>query len=228
MKHGNVSGKKSNQFKTEYGNSGYVSGGWVDPSWADRGNTSTATFTTQASAKKTTASQRATEKAATQAAAEKAQRQAALTAQMNSSIAQLEQAYQNRRTYLENSYQTSIGAAEGNHKTTVAGVNAGIDRSLQEAYISYMKNKEALPQTLSSLGIHGGMAESTAARLANNYGAVRGSLESTRAGQLADALATLEKQREALLREYQTGLTTEQSNRAKAESDLRLQYAKLF
>lgn len=234
MKQNNVKRKLDNGFATAYGNSGYVSGKWVDPSWATAtGQTDTAgakaakTAQTKTAVRTGTAALAAVQKAQLEAE-EKAQRQAMLNERLGSSIAQLEEAYRNRRTYLENSYRTSLKNADTNHRAAITDINGGIDRSLQEAYISYIKNREELPQTLASLGIQGGMAESTAARLANQYSAARGNLETTRSGKLAEALAALEKQRQTLLREYSDGIAAEEGQRAKTEAELRLQYAKLL
>lgn len=80
-------------------------------------------------------------------------------------------------------------------------VNQDADRSLQEAYISRMQAQRTLPQMLSAQGITGGLSETTAAGLLNNYGNSRNSIETGRAQNLASLLNT-----------YQTGKAEAEQN----------------
>jgi hypothetical protein len=108
----------------------------------------------------------------------------------------------NLATILQNAYKDSLAANQLQYDNSVKAMQSAYDRSatkvndaaknaLREAYINRMQTQRTMPQQLAALGIHGGMAETTAARLNNNYADNRNAIEASRMGELGDLSETL-------------------------------------
>lgn len=106
------------------------------------------------------------------------------------------------QTQLKNAYDSSAKA-----------VNQDADRSLKQAYVNQMLNKKNLNQQLSSQGLSGGASESTMARLYNNYGNSRNSIEGTRADNLGELNNTYNTNLAEALSAYNTAVADADSQR---------------
>lgn len=81
-----------------------------------------------------------------------------------------------------------------------SSVNQNSDEALRQAYIQSRKAQRDMPQQLAAQGISGGLSESTAASLQNQYGENRNELEQARQQALAQ-----------LASEYASGAATDAS-----------------
>lgn len=88
-------------------------------------------------------------------------------------------------------YDNTMKAAQAAYDSGAKQVNDAADKALREAYISKMITQRDMPQQLSANGMSGGLAESSVAKLANNYANNRAGVETGRMdslGQLGDTL----------------------------------------
>ena len=93
----------------------------------------------------------------------------------------------------ERARREALGYAQGS-------VNQNSDEALRQAYIQARKAQRDMPQQLAAQGISGGLSESTAASLQNQYGENRNELEQARQQALAQ-----------LASEYASGAATDAS-----------------
>ena len=84
-------------------------------------------------------------------------------------------------------YDNTMKAAQAAYDSGAKQVNSAADNALREAYISKMIAQRDMPQQLTANGMSGGLAESTVAKLANNYAKNRAGVETGR----LDSLGTL-------------------------------------
>lgn len=84
-------------------------------------------------------------------------------------------------------YDNTMKAAQAAYDSGAKQVNSAADNALREAYISKMIAQRDMPQQLTANGMSGGLAESTVAKLANNYANNRAGVETGR----LDSLGTL-------------------------------------
>ncbi len=78
-------------------------------------------------------------------------------------------------------------AAENQYNTRVDNINSGTDEILRQAYISKKQNERQLPQNLKSLGVSGGMSETTLQNLNANYANNRQKTEQQRLTSIDEA-----------------------------------------
>lgn len=95
----------------------------------------------------------------------------------------LKGSYENSLAANQSQYDNSVKAMQAAYASGEAKVNDAAKAALREAYISKMLSQRDMAQQLSALGINGGMTETTAAGLLNNYQNNRNSIE---AGRLAE------------------------------------------
>lgn len=103
----------------------------------------------------------------------------------------LETAYKDSLAANQLQYDNSVKAMQSAYDRSATQVNDAAKNALREAYINRMQTQRTMPQQLAALGIHGGMAETTAARLNNNYADNRNAIEASRMGELGDLSETL-------------------------------------
>lgn len=125
---------------------------------------------------------------APQAAASAGQSNAALSDKLAEI---LKNAYEKSLAANQTQYDNSVKAMQAAYASGETKVNEAAKAALREAYISQMQARRAMPQQLSALGINGGMAETTAARLNNSYADNRGQIEAGRLGELGALNDTL-------------------------------------
>ncbi|MCR5256085.1 MAG: hypothetical protein K6D96_09205 [Acetatifactor sp.] len=151
------------------------------------------------------------------------QQSAQLRAQQEEHARLVEQTYQNNLNQLRNAYDTRLSSLASNldnalnslqsdYDTSQDSINKNAEKALQEAYIQNMLSQRNLRQNLSALGYSGGLAESTLAGLANNYGNSRNSINT----QLDTDLASL---RNAYDRNVANARTSYNDALANASSD---------
>lgn len=119
---------------------------------------------------------------------------------LNSMMAAYQQAYEAQLSAIreaqaaqERARREALGYAQGS-------VNQNSDEALRQAYIQARKAQRDMPQQLAAQGISGGLSESTAASLQNQYGENRNELEQARQQALAQ-----------LASEYASGAATDAS-----------------
>jgi hypothetical protein len=119
---------------------------------------------------------------------------------INSMMAAYQQAYEAQLSAIreaqaaqERARREALGYAQGS-------VNQNSDEALRQAYIQSRKAQRDMPQQLAAQGISGGLSESTAASLQNQYGENRNELEQARQQALAQ-----------LASEYASGAATDAS-----------------
>lgn len=124
----------------------------------------------------------------------------------------LKEAYENSLAANQTQYDNSIKAMQGAYASGEAKVNDAAKAALREAYISRMLSQRDMAQQLSALGINGGMAETTAAGMLNNY-------QNNRNGIEADRLAEIGALNDTLLQSlYDAGNQLAVQNAAAAQS----------
>ena len=160
------------------------------------------------------AQQAAEQARADQAAA--AQRAAAQNA-YNRGMSYLTNALNNRRTILGDNFNSAVGQLENKYNDSTRNVNSDADASLRQAYINRMMSQKNLGQQMAAQGLSGGAAESTLARMYNNYGNARNNIENTRNTNLANLASTYNDNYAQALQSYNNAL-------AEAEAE-RMQYA---
>lgn len=116
-----------------------------------------------------------------------------------------------------NSTKDQLGQALN---SSTDSVNKDADRSLKQAYINRMMNERNLNQQLSSQGLSGGATESTLARLYNNYGNSRNSIEGTRADNLTDLNNTYNTNLASALQAYNNAVADAEAQRAQMMNNL--------
>lgn len=138
----------------------------------------------------------------------------------NRGMSNLQNAYNTRVQNLAdnlNSTRQQLGQA---YDSSARNVNQDADRSLKQAYINRMMNERNLNQQLSSQGLSGGATESTLARLYNNYGNSRNSIEGTRADNLNELNNTYNTNLANALQAYNNALTDAESQRMQYANQL--------
>ncbi len=95
---------------------------------------------------------------------------------MNAYIDRIQYQYNSQREYLYNvkkQREQGIRAVMNNQisslKSHLPQLENDYKNSAKQAYIDYMESKKVLPQQLASLGITGGVSESTLAQISTNY-----------------------------------------------------------
>ena len=144
--------------------------------------------------------------------AARAQREAAQNA-YNRGMGYLNDAYNSQRGNLGSSYNSTMSQIADSYNRSNKNVNSDADRSLRQAYINRMMNEKNLNQQLTAQGLSGGASESTLARLYNNYGNSRNSIENTRAGNLSDLEQTRNTNEASALQAYNNALADLESRR---------------
>lgn len=153
----------------------------------------------------------ANENRAAQAAA--AQRAAAQAA-YDRGMATLTNAFNSRINGLSDNYNSTLGQLRSSYDNSSKNVNQDADNSLRQAYINRMMNEKGLNQQLSSQGISGGAAESTLAKLYNNYGNSRNNIENTRANNLSDLEQNFNTNQANALQAYNNAVADAEAQRA--------------
>lgn len=98
----------------------------------------------------------------------------------NMQVEALQRAMQNNQNALRESYDASMGE-----------LDSAIKQGQRQAYVNQQKALKTLPQTMAAAGYSGGMTESTAANIANEYQNAFNDLQRTRAAEAARLQANL-------------------------------------
>ena len=128
----------------------------------------------------------------------------ALQQSLDESLAARQAAYDNTQKLYAQNRDSQLDSLLEAYNFGKGQVNQDADRSLQEAYLARMQAQRTLPQLLSAQGITGGLSETTAAGLLNNYGNSRNNIETGRAQNLASLLNTYQTGKSEAEREYNT------------------------
>ena len=97
----------------------------------------------------------------------------------------LQQAYQNTLANNQAQYNNAMAAAQAARDSSAKRIETAAGDALRAAYINRMRAQRDMPQQLSAMGMNGGLRETTAARLQNNYADNRAAIETGRQEQLA-------------------------------------------
>ena len=150
---------------------------------------------------------------ANQIAALYAQQQSQIQALYAQQRAAAEQAYQRGMNALEGAYNSKIGALGDNYNSTQkqlyqshdyskGNVEQDAAKSLQEAYLNKMLSQKNFGQVMSAQGLGGGMAESSLAKLENNYGNSRNNINTTTNRNISDLGQLLNENLSGALQQY--------------------------
>lgn len=134
-------------------------------------------------------------------------------------------AYAQRERRLQESLNNTLSQLDRSLNYGMDAVNKNADGAQQQAYINYMMGKKDMPQTLSALGITGGMSESTAASLQNSYGNSRNKIDYGRNEELASVRAAYDANKTEALNAYNKQLDDFDMNKLAYEIDYSKQLA---
>ena len=131
--------------------------------------------------------------------------------------ARADAAYERNMERIANAYGSASSSLKGNYDSTVSRLNAAkskslgdvntdAEKSLQEAYINWMKTQKNLNQRLSAMGYNGGATESTMASLGNQYGSSRTGINETLNRNISDLNMTYGDNLAAALQSYNSAM----------------------
>lgn len=126
-----------------------------------------------------------------------AQQRAAAESAYNNSKARLDAALDSTKSALSSNLSSTLENLQRQYDYGSNKMNDDAGKSLREAYVNYMLNKKNMNQNLSAAGVSGGATESSLAKLYNNYGNSRNSINTTLAENIAE-----------LLNQYQNNVST--------------------
>lgn len=135
-------------------------------------------------------------------------------------LARISAAYDNAASLLKGNYDSQVGTLRSAKKKSTRELNVDSEQALREAYITKMQNQRDLNQRLASQGLNGGLAETTMARLANNYGNSRTQVNNTRNRSLAGINQTYAEQLASALQNYNQAMANLEMQRLNAELSL--------
>ena len=135
-------------------------------------------------------------------------------------LARISAAYDNAASLLKGNYDSQVGTLRSAKKKSTKELNVDSEQALREAYITKMQNQKDLNQRLASIGLNGGSSETTMARLANQYGNSRTSINNTRNRGLSDIQQTYAEQLAAALQSYNAAMANLEMQRLNAELSL--------
>ena len=132
----------------------------------------------------------------------------------------LNSAFNSRMQNLADNLNSTRDQLSQAYNSSANTVNQDADRSLKQAYINNMLNRKNLNQQLSSQGLSGGATESTLARLFNNYGNARNSIEGTRADNITNLNNTYNTNLANAMQAYNNAVSDAQSQRMQYANSL--------
>ena len=132
----------------------------------------------------------------------------------------LNSAFNSRLQNLSDNLNATRDQLSQSYNSSANTVNQDADRSLKQAYINNMLNRKNLNQQLSSQGLSGGATESTLARMYNNYGNARNSIEGTRADNITNLNNTYNTNLANALQAYNNAVSDAQSQRMQYANSL--------
>lgn len=135
-------------------------------------------------------------------------------------LARISAAYDNAASLLKGNYDSQVGTLRSAKKKSTKELNVDSEQALREAYITKMQNQKDLNQRLASIGLNGGSSETTMARLANQYGNSRTSINNTRNRGLSDIQQTYAEQLASALQNYNAAMANLEMQRLNAELSL--------
>jgi hypothetical protein len=94
--------------------------------------------------------------------------------------------YDSQRNTLEANLNRAKNSLSDSYNRSRNNVSSNAENSLKQAYINNMLSKRNIAQQMSSMGLNGGMTETTLAGLANNYGNQRNDINKTLNTNLSD------------------------------------------
>lgn len=97
----------------------------------------------------------------------------------------LQQAYQNTLANNQTQYNNAMAAAQAARDSSARRIETAAGDALRSAYINRMRAQRDMPQQLAAMGMNGGLSETTAARLQNNYADNRAAIQTGRQEQLS-------------------------------------------
>ena len=148
------------------------------------------------------------------------QKQQAAQDAYNKNMGYLASAYDARAAARQKAYQDAVAQLEAQHASGAGTVNRNADDSQQQAYINYMMQKRDTPQALTAQGLTGGMAESTIADMANNYGNNRNAIDKQRSVSLGALADTLAASKAGALQSYQKALSEDEARKMAYQIEL--------
>lgn len=98
---------------------------------------------------------------------------------------------------LKGNYDTSVNTINADYDSAVNRQNADAEEALRQAYINYMMSRRDMDSSMARQGYTGGLTETNKARMFNNYGNIRNSINNT----LANAIENYNLKRNAQLGE---------------------------
>lgn len=116
------------------------------------------------------------------------QQRAAAQAAYDESVGRLNAAWDATQAGLKSNYDQALEGLRRNYEYGQNVANDDAAKSLRQAYVNYMMNKRNMDQNLAAAGVSGGATESSLAKMYNNYGNSRNSINTTLAENLAELL----------------------------------------
>lgn len=98
---------------------------------------------------------------------------------------------------LKGNYDTSVNTINADYDTAINRQNADAEEAYRQAYINYMMGRKDMDSSMARQGYTGGLTETNKARMFNNYGNIRNSINNT----LANAIENYNLKRNAQLGE---------------------------
>ena len=116
------------------------------------------------------------------------QQRAAARAAYEEAAGRLNAAWDATQAGLRDNYNSALEGLRRNYEYGQGVANDDAAKSLRQAYVNYMMNKRNMDQNLAAAGVSGGATESSLAKMYNNYGNSRNSINTTLAENLAELL----------------------------------------
>lgn len=144
-------------------------------------------------------------------------RQAAADSAYEANMARIAAAYDAASGRLGDNYGSTRDQLNAARKKSLNDVNVDAEKSLREAYVNNEMAKRDLNQRLAAQGLNGGMAETTMAKFANQYGNARTDINDTRNGSISDLNQTYSNNLANALQAYNTALNNLDMQRLQME-----------
>jgi hypothetical protein len=157
-----------------------------------------------------------------------AERQQRAQAAYDANMSTLNDSYNKQLGMLSDNYNSTLGQLGDARDYSQNNINDDAAKSLKEAYINKMLTQRNLAQNLSAQGLSGGMSESTAASLNNNYGNSRNNITTQQQKSISDLLNTYNQNVASARQNYNEAVSNAATQKAQYEMELRNQLENLI
>lgn len=127
--------------------------------------------------------------------------------------ANLDAAMNARANALKYNLNNSIDQLRNAYDNSSRRIRQDAEESLRQAYVNRMISQKNMRQQMSAMGLGGGATETSLASLFNNYGNARNNIETTKANNLSDLDTAMNSNVANLLNNYTTQLANLENDR---------------